>query len=100
MSFLTTYPTGFHDKHGIPIHSGDLIRVFHFTHYMRRRKMYLYFRVGINGERWVVRNWHDLDESKWQCLLEHCGIESAEVLASNEKTDVMFNERKRVEATE
>lgn len=96
MSILTVDPTGFHDKHGIPIHKGDLIRVFHFAHYLRRRKMYLYFRVGINGGRWVVRSWRDLDDSKWQCLLEHCGIESAEVLASNESSSVMFNERKRV----
>jgi hypothetical protein len=98
-------PTGFHDVHGIPIHVGDLIRVKHYRHYQRRRQMWLYFRVAKMGGRFVVQNWSCLDAEKWQCLLEHCGLESTEVLASSvdERDDgggfVTFNERKRVVLT-
>lgn len=31
-----------HDCNGRPIEVGDVIKVFHFTHYLRRRKCYMY----------------------------------------------------------
>lgn len=91
-------PTGFHDVKGIPICVGDLIRVKHFRHYRRKQQMWLYFRVGEKAGRFVVHNWSDLSEMH-QCLLDHCGIETAEVLdgptitIGNEM--VMWCERKR-----
>jgi hypothetical protein len=88
-------PTGFHDVHGIPIHVGDLIRVKHYKHYRRRRQMWLYFRVAALNGRFVVQNWNDLRASAWQCLLEHCGVESAEVLSESAPHKDTFNERKR-----
>lgn len=95
-------PTGFHDCNGIPICRGDLIRVPHYVHCRNRRQMWLYFRVAKLHDRWVVQNWNDLDASKWQCLLEHCGIGGSEVLSEsglqkNESGEVItFNERQRV----
>ena len=93
--------TGFYDARGIPICVGDLIRVKHFKHYRRREQIWLYFRVGKAKHRFVVRCWGNLSEQEHQCLLEHCGIESAEVLdgphgrlANGEL--MMFNERERV----
>ena len=90
--------TGFHDVHGIPICVGDLIRAKHFRHYRRRQQMWLYFRVAELSGRFVVYGWDRSDSH--QCLLEHCGIESAEVLdgdtTRNERGDLMmWNERKR-----
>lgn len=95
--------TGFHDVRGIPICVGDLIRVKHFRHYKRREQMWLYFRVDQKGGRFVVYNWSQFDTH--QCLLEHCGVESAEILDGdmwrNEFGEMMtWNERKRVKKTE
>lgn len=93
-----TEHTGHYDVHGIPIHVGDLIRVKHYRHYQRRRQMWLYFRVANNGGRFVVQNWANLNSGEWQCLLEHCGLESAEVLADcgiGGIGRVTFNERER-----
>jgi hypothetical protein len=93
--------TGYYDRHGIPIHVGDLIRVEHYRHYRGRRLMWLYFRVAVIGSKTVVQNWGDLDASKHQCLIEHCGIGTAEVLAEtyygrDKNGDVTtFNERPR-----
>lgn len=95
-------PTGWHDRHGIPICRGDLIRVPHYVHCRNRRQMWLYFRVAKLHDRWVVQNWNDLDASKWQCLLEHCGIGGTEVLAeaglqkSGFGAAITFNERLRL----
>jgi len=95
-------PTGFHDRNGIPIYRGDMIRVPHYVHRCNRRRMWLYFRVEKLGERWVVQNWNDLDASQWQCSLEHCGISGAEVIAEtglhkNERGEITtFNERLRL----
>lgn len=90
--------TGVYDARGVPICVGDLIRVKHFRHYKRRQQIWLYFRVEELSGRFVVFAWNRNDTH--QCLLEHCGVESAEVLdgesyktASGEL--VMWNERKR-----
>lgn len=90
--------TGFYDVRGIPICVGDLIRTKHFRHYKRRQQMWLYFRVEERGGRFVVYAWHRNDTH--QCLLEHCGVESAEVLdGESHKTAsgelMMWNERTR-----
>lgn len=64
--------------------------------------MWLYFRVAKIDGCWVVQNWDNLDGNRWQCLLAHCGVEGAEVLAEsglerNERGEVMtFNERLRL----
>lgn len=94
--------TGFHDKHGIPIRRGDLIRVPHYVHRRNRRLMWLYFRVAQVCDRWVVQNWSDLNANAYQCLLEHCGIGGAEVVAEsvthrNSHGEIeTFNERLRL----
>lgn len=94
-------PTGHYDVRGIPIHVGDLIRVKHFRHYLRREQMWLYFRVAENKGQFVVQNWHNRDPEHHQCLLSGCGVESSEVLASHElERDksgcvITFNERER-----
>lgn len=90
--------TGFYDVRGIPICVGDLIRVKHFRHYRNRQQMWLYFRVEELSGRFVVFAWNRNDTH--QCLLEHCGVESSEVLAGESyKTAsgelVMWNERRR-----
>lgn len=99
-------PTGYYDRHGIPIHVGDLIRVEHYRHRRGRRQMWVYFRVAIHPRypdhaKYCVQNWNDLDASKWQCLLSDCGLDTAEVLAESgiERNDrgevITFNERPR-----
>lgn len=98
MPVKQTEATGHYDVHGIPIHVGDLIRVKHYRHYQRRRQMWIYFRVARNQCRFVVQNWNNLNSDEWQCLLEHCGLESAEVLADSDTGPVTFNERKRRKA--
>jgi hypothetical protein len=90
-----TEPTGHYDVHGIPIHVGDLIRVKHYRHYQRRRQMWLYFRVAKICGKFFVQNWANLNAGEWQCLLQDCGIESAEVLADSDPGPVTFNERER-----
>ena len=90
--------TGFHDVRGIPICVGDLIRVKHFKHYRRKQQMWLYYIVRKLSGRAVVFNYEQ--PRVHQCLLDRCGIESAEVLAGESyKTDdgklVMWCERKR-----
>jgi hypothetical protein len=93
--------TGYYDQCGIPINVGDLIRVEHYRHVHGRRQMWLYFRVAKLDGRLVVQNWSDLDPSSHQCLLQDCGLETAEVLAENglqrnERGEIMtFNERPR-----
>jgi hypothetical protein len=81
-SDASTNFTGYYDRHGIPIHVGDLIRVEHYRHYRNRRMMWLYFRVAVIGGRTVVQNWKCLDPVRWQCNLADCCIGTAEVLAS------------------
>ena len=91
-------PTGHYDVIGIPIHVGDLIRVKHFRHYQRRRQMWLYFRVAEMSGQFVVQHWNNLDAGRWQCLLEDCDIDTAEVLADDYTNSEMFCERKRRKA--
>lgn len=92
--------TGFHDRHGIPIYHGDLIRVEHYRHRRGRRMMWIYLRVGVRGKRFVAENWNDKSDG-YQCLLEACGLSTAEVVAEsgshhNERGELMtFNERSR-----
>ncbi len=91
--------TGHHDTKGIPVCVGDLIRVRHFRHYKRRQQMWLYFRVAELEGRFVVFSWNRFDTH--QCLLQDCGVESAEVLTGGDYYFpdrgelMMWNERKR-----
>jgi|688.fasta_scaffold449959_4 hypothetical protein len=99
-------PTGFHDARGIPIHVGDLIRVKHFRHYLRREQMWLYFRVAVVRNRIVIQNWDNLDPERHQTLLESVarrhGDPCIEVLEhsgpeTNERGELItFNERPRL----
>jgi len=94
--------TGRHDRNGIPIYVGDLIRVEHYVHRAKGRLMWMYFRVAEMQGRFVVQNWNDLDATKHQCLLEYCGLNGSEVLAETTRlsdskgNSITFNERKRV----
>lgn len=92
---IETEPTGFYDRCGIPIHVGDLIRVKHYNHYRNYRQMYLYFRVAKKESKFVVQNWNDLDATKHQCLLEHCGLPWCDVLSEIPGCNMTFNERTR-----
>lgn len=90
--------TGHYDTKGIPICVGDLIRVKHFRHYKRKQQMWLYFRVAELEGRFVVYGWDKYITH--QCLLEDCGVETAEVLTGenywNDRGElVMWNERTR-----
>lgn len=102
---MSTEPTGFNDRSGIPIYRGDLIRVKHYRHYRGRRQMWLYFRVEQIGGKWVVQNWECLNPAKWQCLLADCGVDGSEVIAESglQKNDrghiITFNERPRARMT-
>lgn len=97
-------PTGFHDARGIPIHVGDLIRIRHYTHRLRKQQMWSYFRVGVVHNRHVIHNWNDLDRTRYQCLLEAVGVspDEMEVLAEsglhyNHRGELItFNERPRL----
>ncbi len=99
-------PTGFHDARGIPIHVGDLIRVKHFCHYLRREQMWLYFRVAVVCNRIVIQNWDNLDPERHQTLLESVARQSGdrciEVLEhsgpeTNKRGELItFNERPRL----
>ena len=64
-------PTGFRDDNGREIHYGDLLKCFHFVHYRRRRKCYLYFVViAVDGVP-CVREPHKT--SGHQCTLSAVG---------------------------
>lgn len=97
---FVSHQSGFHDRHGIPIYLGDLIRVESYRHRRGRRKMWIYFRVSVRGETWVVENWHDKSDNH-QCLLADCGLPTAEVVAEawlhhDKQGGLMtFNERPR-----
>ena len=94
--------TGYHDRNGIPIYVGDLIRVKHYKHKRNRRQMWLYLRVGHNGQRPVVFNWNESVRKNWLCYLCDCGLSSAEVVGEsglhrNEAGEIItFNERPRL----
>jgi hypothetical protein len=98
---MNSEPTGFHDRDGIPIHVGDLIRVFHYFHRRHRKAMWMYFRVAKKDGICVVQNWDCLDATKHQCLLKYCGLDESEVLAESglnydERGNLItFNERPR-----
>jgi len=48
------------DKTGREIKAGDLMKVFHYTHYTRRRKCYLYkLVIEHEGSLWIT-NAHSL----------------------------------------
>lgn len=96
---MTPEFTGEYDASGIPIYTGDLVRVKHYVHCRNRRTMYLYFRVAMIESRFVLQNWDNLDSTEWQCLLEGNG--PYEIVAeSRSQRDgnggiVTFNERPR-----
>lgn len=46
------------DKNGVPICEGDILKTFHFTHAVRKRKCYLYHAV-------TLRRWDDGTEALW-----------------------------------
>ena len=96
-----TQETGFHDVRGIPIWVGDLIRVKHFKHRLRKQQMWLYFHVITLSGRFYVQQLYDYGTTKRQCLLADCGIETAEILYGPSGRFpngvlMMWNERKRV----
>ena len=91
--------TGCFDMGGIPIFIGDLIRVPYYTHYLHRRKMYMYLVVGeIDGVA-VVREYDEADQTKWRCrldALDTCEVVAESGLHRDEWGEVMtFNERPR-----
>lgn len=100
MKQTQTIETGYHDIRGIPICVGDLIRVKHFKHRLRKQQMWIYFHVITLSGRWYVQQLWDYGTDKRQCLLSDCGIDTAEVL---DRPDgrfqngvlMMWNERKR-----
>lgn len=98
-AMTTQRATGCYDVYGIPIHVGDLIRVKHYEHRRGGKQMWLYFRVAVLQNRFVVQNWNDLNADNHQCLLNDCGLHSAEVIADTPQVGsgefITFNERKR-----
>ena len=47
--------TAFADFNRIPIHIGDVLQTEHFTHYKRRRQIYMYHVViGPSDDPWVT----------------------------------------------
>ena len=97
-----TGETGFHDADGIPIYSGDLVRVKHYRHYRGRRQMWLYRMVGQLDGHPVLFEWDNLNTQKHSCCLRHVPADQIEVIAEsgvqrNERGELItFNERKRV----
>ncbi len=48
-------PTAFFDAKGVPIHIGDLLATKHFTHYRRRRQIFMHHLViGPSDDPWVT----------------------------------------------
>ena len=87
-------PTGFYDYHGYPIHYGDLIKVWHFRHYRRRRNCFLYFVVvAVDGVP-CIRQYYQTDG--YQCTMAGMGQE-AEIIQDNgsESPDQWFDRPKR-----
>lgn len=94
--------TGFHDRRRIPICVGDLIRVMHYRHRVRRQQMWMYFRVGTINCQFVLHAW-DSDAGPHQALLKNCvgqngqGVEILDGPSwTNERGELRtWNERKR-----
>ena len=82
-----------YDKNGREIMRGDIVKVFHFTAALRRKKHYMY-KQSLGIERGRMRFSHlDLDD-KW-----YCEAADGRILADCEivdSIDAKFDERPRV----
>lgn len=94
----TSQPTGHHDRHGIPIHVGDLIRVESYRG-SRGRTMWTYGCVAVIDGRHVFQDWRDRNPRNYVCLLMAVNFSLAEVIDGANKGPsgeiVTFNERPR-----
>jgi len=53
----------YYDNNGVEIQEGDLLKIYHFRHYLRRRKMYMYHVAilqdwGEAGLFWAGKVYH------------------------------------------
>jgi hypothetical protein len=48
----------YHDKHGVPVHKGDLVRSFHYIGARRKRHYLYHVAVEENGELMMVPTAH------------------------------------------
>jgi hypothetical protein len=55
----------YYDKNGVEIQEGDLLKVYHFRHYLRRRKMYMYHVAVIEQEHWAAKEYYADKSHYW-----------------------------------
>jgi hypothetical protein len=91
-------PGEVHDKNGIPIYPGDVLRTFHYTHRWGRRKMYLFHVACLDGEHLIGVPASDLarkpDGGTFNLLPGNCS--DIEIVQGYGPAPLMeFNERPR-----
>lgn len=95
--------TGHHDKNGIPLYVGDLIKVFHFTAAHRRRKCYMHKTIMVINDKIYAVNSMELGFKPTaechKCHVEDCGdfeiIDGHSINHSRDGHLVCWWERKR-----
>jgi len=55
----------YYDKNGVEIQEGDLLKVYHFRHYLRRRKMYMYHVAVIEQDHWGGKEYYADKSHYW-----------------------------------
>jgi hypothetical protein len=86
-------PGELHDKHGVPIYPGDLIRSFHFRGGPRRRIYYLYHTAAyVDGAMRMVPTMF-LEPTKrnrgGECLMSQGLMDEAEVIMGSGPGDCL-----------
>jgi hypothetical protein len=89
---------GPYDCHGIPIHSGDLLRALHFIG-ARRKRHYLYHTaVNRDGQWWAIPTCH-LEPSKvaggGDCWLHDERAANSEIISGVDKGGLDFTRRSK-----
>lgn len=94
-------PGELHDKNGVPIYPGDLIRSFHFRAARRRKVHYLYHTACfIDGAMWMEPT-AKLEPTKAKvgggCLMSQELLVDAEVISGSGPGDCLdYADRKKV----
>jgi len=85
----------FHDKKGVPVCAGDLIKSYHFTG-ARRKRYYLYHVASYEDGHWMMvpASWADPNEKRdgGKCRIYQHYLEDAEVIGGCGPGDILDHE--------
>ena len=90
-----------HDKNGVPIHPGDLLKTYHFRDYLGRDRYLYHVAVIRDGELWMVPVSHmhpPKIKGGGDCMITNDIVARAEIIHGTDDGGGTYEERPKLEA--